>query len=74
MMAARSIKHLKWFAPYRELGYTVTHGGAGHLKCYDPDGRLVTTFSWSPSCRRAQLNAQADLRRHEKRRHEGGTT
>lgn len=51
------------YAALRRAGWRVEFGGKGHLKLWDPSGRLVTTTPTSPSCR-SSLNALLrDLRR-----------
>jgi hypothetical protein len=67
----RPIKHLRWFRDvYEPLGYHVEFARSGHLKVRDEDGRLVTTFSATPSDWRAGRKAQADMRRHHRNRME----
>jgi hypothetical protein len=61
----RDAKNLKWLTPYRELGYTFERNG--HLKVFDPSGRLVTTIPCTPSDS-GYRNARALLRRHERTR------
>jgi hypothetical protein len=64
----RDAKNLKWLTPYRELGYTFIR--AGHLKVYDPDGRLVGSIPGTPSDSHYR-GARALLRRHERQRKVG---
>jgi len=63
----RPIKHLRWFHDmYEPLGYRMEFARSGHLKVRDEDGRLVTTFSMTPSDRLAGRKAQADMRRYHR--------
>lgn len=65
----RPIKNLRWFRDmYEPLGYRMEFARSGHLKVWDPDGRLVTTFSATPSDCWAGRKQQADIRRHERGR------
>lgn len=65
-------KNLKWLAPYRELGYTFERNG--HLKVFDPDGRLVTTIPCSHPSDSNYRYTRAHLARHERQRKAGGST
>jgi hypothetical protein len=38
---------------YERAGYTVGHGGNGHLRATDADGNLVTTFAATPGSARS---------------------
>jgi hypothetical protein len=64
-------KNLKWLDPYREAGYTFARNG--HLKVFDPSGRLVTTIPCTPTDS-GYRGARAQLRRHERNRTQGGRT
>jgi hypothetical protein len=58
-------KHLKWLAPYRDLGYSFEVNG--HLKIRDPEGRFVIAIATTPTDS-GYTHAQAKLRRHERNR------
>jgi hypothetical protein len=45
------------------LHWSLVLAGSGHMKWYDPQGRLKLTTSMTPSGRRGVLNAKADLKR-----------
>ena len=62
-------KNLKWLDQYIRLGYTFARNS--HIKVYDPDGRLAVSLSVTPSADAGHRAAQAQLRRHERRRKGG---
>ena len=63
-------KRLAWFREFADLGYSIERSPrGGHFKVRDPDGALAATVSASPSNPSAHRGAQADIRRHERRRH-----
>lgn len=65
----RPIKHLGWFRDlYVPLGYRMEPAGSGHWKVRDDAGRLVTTFSATPSDRLAGRKARADMARYHRGR------
>lgn len=47
----------------QKAGWDVRYGGTGHLKFYDPAGRLVTSAPATPGDRRSSKNLVAHLRR-----------
>ena len=68
-------KDLRWLEQYIRLGYTVIRNS--HLQVRDPEGRLATSLSITPSADAGHRAAQAQLRRHERHRNtlprEGGS-